>query len=193
MAKTYAELSQEIESLKVRAEAARQKEKTGVIDRIRDAIAVYGLTADELGLGRNASGAAATSGKAPTGVRKQATGIPSSTKSDSAVKYRDESGNAWGGRGPKPKWLKAGLAAGRSLESFAVGKSPAQDSPAIEEGSASRRVKPGAKQGKKAKAAFKSVIKYRDDAGHAWSGRGPKPAWFTAAIESGKTVEQLTA
>ena len=36
-------------------------------------------------------------------------------------------------------------------------------------------------------------IKYKDDAGHAWSGFGPKPKWFTEALASGKTEADLRA
>ena len=38
-----------------------------------------------------------------------------------AAKYRDEAtGKAWSGRGLKPTWLREALAAGRTLEEFAV-------------------------------------------------------------------------
>jgi DNA-binding protein H-NS len=37
-----------------------------------------------------------------------------------AVKYRDQSGNTWSGRGLKPRWLTAALQAGGRLEDFAV-------------------------------------------------------------------------
>lgn len=45
------------------------------------------------------------------------------------------------------------------------------------------------KAGKSAKVPGKP--KYRDDAGHAWSGKGPRPGWFKAALASGKTLEDL--
>jgi DNA-binding protein H-NS len=35
------------------------------------------------------------------------------------------------------------------------------------------------------------VVKYKDDAGNAWSGFGPKPRWLTDAIASGKALEDL--
>lgn len=186
MAKTYAELNREIESLKVQAEAARQKEKAGVVERIRDAIAVYGLTAEELGFGRPAIKTAAFNASDSTSSGK----VRTADKATS-IKYLDASGNTWGGRGPKPNWLKAGLAKGRSLESFATDGSAAAEVPAVEEGPAGARAKPRAKNGPQAKKAFKSVVKYRDNDGHTWSGRGPKPTWFTSAIESGKTPDQL--
>ena len=54
MTKSYAQIVKQIESLKQEAEKARRKEIEGVVGRIRDAIAVYGLTADDLGLGPKA-------------------------------------------------------------------------------------------------------------------------------------------
>ena len=36
-------------------------------------------------------------------------------------------------------------------------------------------------------------VKYRDDAGHTWSGHGRRPQWYIDAIASGKTPEQLAA
>ena len=35
------------------------------------------------------------------------------------------------------------------------------------------------------------VIKFRDEAGNTWTGHGKRPGWFIAAIESGKTREDL--
>jgi DNA-binding protein H-NS len=42
-----------------------------------------------------------------------------------AVKYRDESGNTWAGRGAQPVWLREKLKAGAKLEDFAVQKTVA--------------------------------------------------------------------
>ncbi len=35
------------------------------------------------------------------------------------------------------------------------------------------------------------VIRYRDSAGNAWTGRGKRPNWFKAAIAGGATPEDL--
>jgi DNA-binding protein H-NS len=35
------------------------------------------------------------------------------------------------------------------------------------------------------------IIKFKDDAGNAWSGFGPKPRWLTEALAAGKTIEEL--
>jgi DNA-binding protein H-NS len=34
------------------------------------------------------------------------------------VKFRDEQGNTWGGRGPQPRWLRDAIAAGKSKDDF---------------------------------------------------------------------------
>lgn len=36
-------------------------------------------------------------------------------------------------------------------------------------------------------------VKYKDDAGNAWSGYGPKPKWFVDALAAGKTADELRA
>ncbi|MEO7335518.1 MAG: H-NS histone family protein [Caldimonas sp.] len=36
------------------------------------------------------------------------------------------------------------------------------------------------------------AIRYRDAEGHQWTGHGKRPNWFKAAIESGKTLEELS-
>lgn len=38
------------------------------------------------------------------------------------VKYRDANDNTWTGVGQRPRWLQKALAAGSTLESFAVGQ-----------------------------------------------------------------------
>jgi DNA-binding protein H-NS len=189
MAKTYAQLTQEIDALKAHAESVRQREKAGVAARIRDAITVYGLTADELGFGK-----AAGPGKAPTKSSDSKTAASTAATSTNAkVKYRDDAGNAWGGRGPKPKWLQAGLASGRSLESFAANQGKERSAGAAPTGRGAAMPQPGPATKKAKQKKYKSVVKYRDGAGHQWSGRGPKPGWVTAALDGGKTLEQLAA
>lgn len=41
------------------------------------------------------------------------------------AKFNAGSGNQWGGRGPRPAWLRNASAAGRTLASFAIGAEPA--------------------------------------------------------------------
>jgi len=115
MSKTLAQLKKEIAVLTREADKLQRKEVQGVIVRIKEAIQAYGLTAADLGL----SGAAR--GRKP-GVAKAAA-APGKRRRKAAsadVRFRDESGNVWGGRGPRPKWLRDALAGGKQLSDFAV-------------------------------------------------------------------------
>lgn len=114
MAKTYSQMMEEIEALKREAETLRRQEIDGVIARIKEAVAFYGLTAQDLGFGRGAAGRAAHAGSPRKSVARRG------SKSTSAPKYRDDQGNVWSGRGPRPRWFKEALAAGRRPEDFAV-------------------------------------------------------------------------
>lgn len=54
--------------------------------------------------------------------------------------------------------------------------------------------KPAAEGGARRKSAARKdvrAIKYRDSDGNVWSGRGPRPGWFKAALEAGKNVEDF--
>lgn len=46
------------------------------------------------------------------------------------------------------------------------------------------------KSGKKPGKAT-SAPKYGDGNGNTWSGRGPRPGWLRAALESGRTLEEF--
>lgn len=105
MAKTYADIQKEIASLQKAAESARQKEVAGVVERIKLAIKTYGLTARDLGLG----------GAAATGAPRRAAGAKRA-KAASGKQYSDGAGNTWSGRGRRPGWITAALAAGKQLE-----------------------------------------------------------------------------
>ena len=58
MTKTYTQILKQIADLKAQAENVRRKEIGGVVNRIREAIQHYGLTAGDLGLGAGGSSAA---------------------------------------------------------------------------------------------------------------------------------------
>jgi DNA-binding protein H-NS len=65
--------------------------------------------------------AAVTDSSKPPAAKK---GVPkkASTKAvakkAAKAKYRDDAGNSWSGFGPRPKWLKEGIAGGKQLEDF---------------------------------------------------------------------------
>ncbi|TAM34139.1 MAG: H-NS histone family protein [Burkholderiaceae bacterium] len=58
-------------------------------------------------------------------------------------------------------------------------------------GRAARSAKAAKRGRKKAKKKPAGVIRYRDEAGHTWTGHGKRPRWYLAALESGKTAEDL--
>lgn len=110
---TYVELQQQIQALQKEAEALKANERQGVIERMREAIAVYDITAEDLGL----SGSGHRSAK---GAAQRATSRKSKQEGASAsAPYGDGKGNTWAGRGPRPRWLKEALDAGAKLEEFA--------------------------------------------------------------------------
>lgn len=196
--RTYAELTREIESLTTKAQAVRKQEVAGVVARIKDAIAVYGLTAVDLGFGAEAvPSKPAWSATAPAKVPKPSKASPARDKPKLPAKYRDLSGNSWTGRGPRPKWLVAALAAGQTLEDLTLRGPALETGPVTGEGASAKAAAKDAAEAagkrpiRKSQTAPVSVAKYRDVDGHAWSGRGPKPGWVKAALAAGRTLEEL--
>jgi DNA-binding protein H-NS len=113
MTKTYADVVKQIEVLSREAEKLKRKEVEGVIARIREAIDAYGLSASDLGL-------TGKRGPRPGTVRAGPKAKPAKRAGARPAKFRDENGNTWGGRGPRPQWLRDALAGGKKLEDFAV-------------------------------------------------------------------------
>jgi DNA-binding protein H-NS len=112
MARTLAEINEEIARLQKEAERVRAEEVAGVIERIKEAIAHYGLTPRDLGFG--GTGRKQANARTPVPNKRAKKTVPS------AVKYRDDAGNTWVGRGKRPDWFKAALAAGKRPEDFEV-------------------------------------------------------------------------
>ena len=115
MARTLAQLNRQIEKLQRQADDLKQQEVKGVITRIREAIDHYGLTAKDLGLTTRA-GSPDVAGSA----RKKPARRAASAKPAAPVKFRDEAGNTWSGRGKRPNWFKAALESGKSPEDLLV-------------------------------------------------------------------------
>jgi DNA-binding protein H-NS len=111
-ASSYLQIQKQINDLKRQAEVIRREEIKSVVAKIKDAIAFYGLTAADLGFVAARSGAKRAG---PGATRRTLRGGKAA-----AVRYRDESGNTWVGRGKRPGWLRDALAAGRQLSDFAV-------------------------------------------------------------------------
>lgn len=92
---SYKQLTDRLAKLHKEVAAAREKEVAQVIADIKQKVAEYDLTAEELGL---------------TGKRNVA------RKSASVARYRNpKTGETWSGRGRSPAWL-----AGKNRERFLI-------------------------------------------------------------------------
>lgn len=99
---TYSELMAQAQALMAQAEQARKDELATVLADIKAKMKQYGITVADLGGG-------ATGKKAPK------------SKSAAPAKYRGPNGELWaGGPGRKPEWVRAVLAAGKSIEDYRI-------------------------------------------------------------------------
>ena len=163
MTQSYEQIQKQIETLQRQAEKLRVREIDEVVARIKVAIKHYGLSASQLGFGA-----------APDSTKKKAKKAAAPIR---AAKFSDGQGNSWSGMGKRPGWLRNALDAGRTLEEFAT------QAPSQETGGGKR----------KAAKKRKAKIAYKDNAGHTWSGMGPKPRWLKEALDAGKTLEEMQA
>ena len=134
MAQTYAQLQRQIAKLQSEAEKLRNDEMTAVIAKMRADIRDFGISAQDL------------FGKVFGKPKK------SKSKLNTEAKYADGQGNMWVGRGPRPKWLREALAAGRRLEEFVFG-APAAKAAAPAAKKAARKTAPAKKAATKKRAA----------------------------------------
>lgn len=89
MSMSYKELLQKREALEQEIVQARQNEIASAVAKVRELVAEYGLTAQDVFPGRGAK-----------------TSVPKSV-SKVAAKYRDPAtGQTWTGRGKAPKWIE---------------------------------------------------------------------------------------
>jgi DNA-binding protein H-NS len=117
VARTFIDIQKEIEKLQAEAETLKTKELGEVIERIREAIKHYGLTKKDL-FGPSAPKKAVR--KARKVARKRTAKSAAKGAKAAVIKFRDEAGNTWSGRGKRPNWFKAALEVGKSAEQLAV-------------------------------------------------------------------------
>ncbi len=119
MAKTLTQLNAQIAELQRKVDAVKAKEAVGVIARIKEAIAHYGLTAADLGFsGQAAKGVKAIKATGKVVARK--TRRKSAKKPGGVIRYRDEAGHAWTGHGKRPGWFLAALESGKTPQDLEV-------------------------------------------------------------------------
>lgn len=167
MAKTFIQLAREIATLQASAAKQLAAEKKAAVADINEVIATYDLAAADLKF----------SGPGPSAASPGSKVRSTSKSAVSGAKYADGKGNTWGGRGPRPAWLRNAMSAGKGLESFFVSAenaaAPARD-PALRSASAVRSPR---------KAGFTVAPKYRHPgSGDTWSGRGSAPRWLKEAL-----------
>lgn len=98
MSTSYKELLQQREALELAIAQARQNEISSAVAKVRELVAEYGLTAQDVFPSRSVKA------NAPKAVNKV------------AAKYRDPAtGKTWTGRGKAPKWIE-----GRDRSTFAI-------------------------------------------------------------------------
>lgn len=88
MTNSYKDLLAQREALEKAIEQARQNEVSGAVTKVRELVAEYGLTVQDVFPGR--------AGKS----------VAKSSAGKVAAKYRDPAtGQTWTGRGKAPKWI----------------------------------------------------------------------------------------
>jgi len=136
----YIQLKNQIQKLQKEAEILRKRERNETVAKIKEAIAAFELTAEDLGLpgtkfghrvgkvGKKSKGGGAAAAKRPGRPAKSAPAKKEGRKSASndkrsivAPKYRDSAtGTTWAGRGKQPKWLAAAIKGGKTLDYFKI-------------------------------------------------------------------------
>lgn len=97
---TLQELLDQRASLEKQIETTRRQEKSEAIAKVKALMSEYALTTADLDTKAASKAVTSKGGKV-------------------AAKYRNAAtGDSWSGRGLQPKWLKAALASGRTLEDF---------------------------------------------------------------------------
>jgi len=126
MAKSVAQLTAQMHRIQQQIDVAKAKEIAGVVSRIQEAIAYYGLTSEQLFPRHERRGkrvAASLNSAKPRGETKASEKRSGRAKTAGVklpAKYSDGAGNSWTGRGSTPRWLAEAIASGKQKEEFAV-------------------------------------------------------------------------
>ena len=109
-------LRQQIAEMEKQAADLQKKNRPVVLAQLREQMAAYGITAEEL------SRPAAKATKPKATLAKPAASPAKGKKPvvHSPAKYRGPQGQEWSGRGTAPKWLNDLLADGKTREDFLI-------------------------------------------------------------------------
>ena len=102
-----AQIQAQIAELTRQADEIKYQQKQGVVAEIKEKIALYGLTARDLGLDISSQ-----SSKSRGSEGKRGKAVP---------QYQDEHGNTWsGGRGRRPAWVLQIIEEGGNIEDYRI-------------------------------------------------------------------------
>lgn len=124
-------LRQQITELEKQAAELQKKNRSAVLAQLREQMAAYGITAEELNRPAPKTRPKAPPAKpavSPAKGKKPVASLP--------AKYRGPKGQEWSGKGTAPKWLNALVASGKTREDFLISRNapaaPDSSSPAAE-------------------------------------------------------------
>ena len=108
-------LRQQISDLEKQAAELQKKNRPAVLAELREQMAAYGITAEELSRpAPKAQKPRQPLAKAASPAKGKKPAVPSPPK------YRGPQGQEWTGRGTVPKWLKDLLVDGKTREDFLI-------------------------------------------------------------------------
>jgi DNA-binding protein H-NS len=124
-------LRQQIAEMEKQAAQLLKQSRPAVLAQLREQMAAYGITAQELSRPAPKARPKAPPAKpvaSPAKGKKPVVSLP--------AKYRGPEGQEWSGKGTAPKWLNALVANGKTREDFLISHSaptaPDSSSPAAE-------------------------------------------------------------
>jgi DNA-binding protein H-NS len=108
-------LRQQIAEMEKQAAELQRKSRPAVLVELREQMAAYGITAEELSRpAPRAQKPRQALGKAAIAAKGKKAAVPS------PAKYRGPQGQEWSGRGTAPKWLNALLVNGKTRDDFLI-------------------------------------------------------------------------
>lgn len=95
--------------------AAAEINKAPAIKKVKALMKKLGVTVEDLGEGKTS----VRRGRPPK-TSSSVAQKPRKSRGKVAIKYRDEKGNTWTGRGKTPRWLVEAEKAGKSRDAFKI-------------------------------------------------------------------------
>ena len=120
-------LRQQISEMEKQAAELKKKNRPAVLTELREQMAAYGISAEELSRPAPKTRPKAPPAKPASPAKGKKPAVPS------PAKYRGPEGQEWTGRGTAPKWLNDLVAGGKSRDDFLINQNQAASSSAAAE------------------------------------------------------------